>query len=75
VVSGEDRSTTHHLTRIRFAPFRRGAYNRGILTPEFAAEVADECQWLLQRLDDPELRSVKRKLQLIRTLWEQEVTP
>jgi DNA-directed RNA polymerase specialized sigma24 family protein len=68
-------------------------------SPEFAAEVADECQRLLQRLDDPELRSValwkmegytveemaaklgyaprsvKRKLQLIRTLWEQEVTP
>jgi DNA-directed RNA polymerase specialized sigma24 family protein len=27
-------------------------------SPDFAAEVADECRWLLERLDDPELRAV-----------------
>ena len=66
-------------------------------TPELAAEVAEEYERLLDRLGDPELRSiavwkmeghtveeiaarlncvgrsVKRKLQLIRTLWENEV--
>ena len=68
-------------------------------SPEFAAEVADECQRLLGRLADPELetaalmkmegytveeiagrlgcapRSVKRKLALIRTIWEKETAP
>jgi len=63
-------------------------------TPELAAEVADECRRLLQKLGDPELatvalrrmeghsveeiaeqlgyapRSIKRKLQLIRGIWE-----
>lgn len=67
--------------------------------PDFAAEVAEECQRLLQRLGDPELtsvalarmegytveeiaakigcapRSVKRKLRLIRTIWEKEMEP
>jgi DNA-directed RNA polymerase specialized sigma24 family protein len=65
------------------------------LTPEFAAQVTEECERLLRRLDD-DLRSVallrmegytvneiaarvgcvartvKRKLQLIRKLWEKE---
>jgi DNA-directed RNA polymerase specialized sigma24 family protein len=68
-------------------------------TPEFAAEVADECRRLLRRLDDAELetvalrrmegytveeiaaqlgyapRSIKRKLQMIREVWEKEVPP
>jgi DNA-directed RNA polymerase specialized sigma24 family protein len=67
-------------------------------TPEFAAEVADECRRLLDRLADPELRSialwkmegatdgeiaarlgyvlrtVQRRVQLIRRLWEKEGT-
>ena len=65
-------------------------------TPEFAAQVAEECQRLLDRLDSPELRSValrkvegytneeiaaqlgcglrtvERRLRLIRSTWEQE---
>jgi DNA-directed RNA polymerase specialized sigma24 family protein len=65
-------------------------------TPELAAQVAEECQRLLERLGDAELRavavakmegdtteqiaarlrrsprSVERKLQLIRSLWEKE---
>jgi DNA-directed RNA polymerase specialized sigma24 family protein len=65
-------------------------------TPEFAAEVADECQRLLRCLGDSELesvalwkmegytneeiarklgyvvRSVKRKLHIIRKIWEKE---
>jgi DNA-directed RNA polymerase specialized sigma24 family protein len=68
-------------------------------SPEFAAEVAEECRRLLQALGDRELetvalwrmegrgvdeiaarlgfapRSIKRKLQLIRSIWEKEVTP
>jgi DNA-directed RNA polymerase specialized sigma24 family protein len=68
-------------------------------SPEFAAEVAEECRRLLGRLADRELeavallrmegysveevavrlgcapRSVKRKLALIRTIWEKEVAP
>ncbi len=68
-------------------------------TPEFAAQIAEECQRLLRSLDDPELeavalarmegytveeiakqrgyaaRSIKRKLQLIRTIWEKELGP
>ncbi len=68
-------------------------------TPEFAAQVAEEFQRLLDGLDDEELekvalrkmegfsieeiaaqlgyapRSIKRKLQLIRSLWEKEVAP
>jgi DNA-directed RNA polymerase specialized sigma24 family protein len=68
-------------------------------SPEFAAEVAEECQRLLRRLGDKELeavallrmegypveevagrlgcapRSVKRKLALIRTIWEKETPP
>jgi DNA-directed RNA polymerase specialized sigma24 family protein len=68
-------------------------------TPEFAAQVAEECQRLLDRLSDDELRavalakmegdttaqiaaklgrsprSVERKLQLIRSLWEKEGQP
>jgi DNA-directed RNA polymerase specialized sigma24 family protein len=68
-------------------------------SPAFAAEVAEECQRLLQRLGDKELevvallrmegysveevctklgcapRSVKRKLALIRTIWEKEMAP
>jgi DNA-directed RNA polymerase specialized sigma24 family protein len=68
-------------------------------TPEFAAQVADECQRLLDLLGDVELRavalakmegdtteqiaaklrrsprSVERKLQLIRSLWEKERQP
>jgi DNA-directed RNA polymerase specialized sigma24 family protein len=67
--------------------------------PEFAAEVADECQRLLRKLADPALeaialrrmegftveeiavelgcapRTVTRKLQLIRGIWENEVSP
>ena len=67
-------------------------------TPEFAAQVAEECQRLLSRLGDAELRqiavwkmeaysnkeiaaklgcvvrTVERKLGLIRTLWSQDVT-
>jgi DNA-directed RNA polymerase specialized sigma24 family protein len=67
--------------------------------PAFAAQVAEECGRLLERLRDPQLesvalrrmegfsvdeiaarlgcapRSVKRKLQLIRTLWDGEDTP
>jgi DNA-directed RNA polymerase specialized sigma24 family protein len=67
-------------------------------TPEFAAEVADECRRLLDGLGDPELRSialwkmegatdeeiaarlgyvlrtVQRRVQLIRRLWEKEGT-
>jgi DNA-directed RNA polymerase specialized sigma24 family protein len=66
-------------------------------TPAFAAQVAEECQRLLDRLGDPSLRAVavakmdgyrndeiatqlgcglrtvERKLQVIRGLWEQEV--
>ena len=65
-------------------------------TPDLAAQVADQCQWLLKRLGDQELeqvalwrmegdsieeiaakagcapRSVKRKLQSIRVLWQHE---
>lgn len=65
-------------------------------SPEFAAQVADECRRLLDRLKQPELkalallkmeghdneeaaallgcalRTVERKLRLIRALWEQE---
>jgi DNA-directed RNA polymerase specialized sigma24 family protein len=65
-------------------------------SPEFAAEMAEECQRLLRRLEDRELqtvallrmegysvdevagrlgcapRSVKRKLALIRSVWEKE---
>jgi len=68
-------------------------------TPEFAAQVAEECQRLLDLLGDDELRavaqakmegdttgqiaarlgrsprSVERKLQLIRSLWEKEGRP
>jgi RNA polymerase sigma factor (sigma-70 family) len=68
-------------------------------SPEFAAEVAEDCQRLLDRLGDRELqavallrmegytveevaerlgcapRSVKRKLALIRTIWEKEMPP
>lgn len=69
------------------------------LDPEFAAQVAEECERLLSGLGDPELRSValwkmegwstdeiaaklgyaprsvKRKLRLIRNLWEKEREP
>jgi DNA-directed RNA polymerase specialized sigma24 family protein len=65
-------------------------------TPAFAAQVAEECRRLLERLDSPELRSVamlkvegygneeiaaqlgcglrtvERRLRLIRNIWEQE---
>ncbi len=65
-------------------------------TPAFAAQVAEECRRLLERLDTPELRSVallkvegysneeiaaqvgcglrtvERRLRLIRNIWEQE---
>jgi DNA-directed RNA polymerase specialized sigma24 family protein len=65
-------------------------------TPEFAAEVAEQCRLLLSKLDDEELRAialwkmegaaseqiaarlgkavrtVERRLRLIRTLWAQE---
>jgi DNA-directed RNA polymerase specialized sigma24 family protein len=65
-------------------------------TPAFAAQVADECRRLLERLDSPDLRqvallkvegysneeiadrldcglrTVERRLRLIRTTWEQE---
>ncbi len=65
-------------------------------TPDFAAQVAEECQCLLRRLGDRELeavallrmegytvkeiadrlgyapRSIKRKLRLIRNVWEME---
>jgi DNA-directed RNA polymerase specialized sigma24 family protein len=68
-------------------------------TPEFAAQVAEECQRLLDRLGDPQLRllalrkmegysndeiaaelgcglrTVERKLRLIRSLWAPECTP
>jgi DNA-directed RNA polymerase specialized sigma24 family protein len=68
-------------------------------TPEFAAQVADECRRLLVLLNDDDLekvavakmegysnaeiaqrlgcapRSVGRKLQVIRTLWEEEDLP
>ena len=68
-------------------------------SPEFAAEVVEECQRLLGRLGDRELeavallrmegytveevaeklgcapRSVKRKLALIRVVWEKETAP
>jgi DNA-directed RNA polymerase specialized sigma24 family protein len=68
-------------------------------SPEFAAQMADECRRLLGMLADPELqavalyrmegygveeiaaklgyapRSIKRKLQLIRSRWEKEVSP
>jgi DNA-directed RNA polymerase specialized sigma24 family protein len=68
-------------------------------SPEFAAEVAEECRRLLNELGDEELqsvalwkmegytneeiagklgyvvRSVKRKLHLIRQIWEQEIIP
>jgi RNA polymerase sigma factor (sigma-70 family) len=68
-------------------------------SPEFAAEVAEQCRLLLGRLGDRELeavallrmegysveevaerldcapRSVKRKLALIRTIWEKEMAP
>lgn len=66
-------------------------------SPAFAAEVAEQCQHLLQLLNDPELeavarermegysveeiagrlgfaaRSIKRKLQMIRGIWEKEL--
>ncbi len=65
-------------------------------TPAFAAQVAEECRRLLERLESPELRSVallkvegygneeiaaqlgcglrtvERRLRLIRSIWEQE---
>jgi len=65
-------------------------------TPAFAAQVAEECHRLLERLDSPELRdvalrkvegygneeiaaqlgcglrTVERRLRLIRSIWEQE---
>jgi DNA-directed RNA polymerase specialized sigma24 family protein len=65
-------------------------------TPAFAAQVAEECRRLLERLDSPELRdvalrkvegygneeiaaqlgcglrTVERRLRLIRSIWEQE---
>ena len=68
-------------------------------TPEFAAQVAEECQFLLHKLEDAELeavalarmegytveeigkqmgyaaRSIKRKLQMIRAIWEKELGP
>ena len=68
-------------------------------TPAFAAQVAEECRRLLERLDSPELRSValrkvegygneeiaarlgcglrtvERRLRLIRSIWEQEGAP
>ncbi|HEY7424792.1 MAG TPA: ECF-type sigma factor [Gemmataceae bacterium] len=68
-------------------------------SPEFAAQVAEECQRLLRQLNDCELeavalarmegytvaeiaerlgyapRSIKRKLQLIRAIWEKELEP
>jgi DNA-directed RNA polymerase specialized sigma24 family protein len=68
-------------------------------SPEFAAQVADECRRLLGRLGDAELRAialcrmegdtedeiaaklgcaprtVRRRLQLIRSIWEEEGTP
>jgi RNA polymerase sigma factor (sigma-70 family) len=68
-------------------------------TPEFAAQVAEECQRLLDSLGDPELRlialwkmegdtsaqiaaklrrvprTIERRLQLIRKIWEQEIMP
>jgi DNA-directed RNA polymerase specialized sigma24 family protein len=68
-------------------------------SPAFAAQVAEECQRLLDKLGDAELRAlallkmegytndeiarrlgraprtVKRRLQLIRRLWEQEKAP
>jgi DNA-directed RNA polymerase specialized sigma24 family protein len=68
-------------------------------SPEFAAEVAEECRRLLHALGDPELvavalarmegysvdevadriglapRSIKRKLRLIRAVWEKELAP
>jgi DNA-directed RNA polymerase specialized sigma24 family protein len=68
-------------------------------TPEFAAQVAEQCQHLLHRLGDAELeavalwkmegytneeiaaklgcvlRSVERKLRLIRCIWSQEIAP
>jgi DNA-directed RNA polymerase specialized sigma24 family protein len=68
-------------------------------SPEFAAEVAEDCRRLLDRLRDQELkavallrmegytveevaeklgcapRSIKRKLALIRTIWEKEMAP
>jgi DNA-directed RNA polymerase specialized sigma24 family protein len=66
-------------------------------TPEFAAQVAEQCQRMLDRLDKAELRSIalakmegytteeiaaqmrvaprtiERKLQVIRTLWEKDM--
>jgi DNA-directed RNA polymerase specialized sigma24 family protein len=68
-------------------------------TPEFAAQMSDECERLLRGLGDAELRSValwrmegytveeiaarlgcvarsvKRKLRLIRSIWEKELAP
>jgi RNA polymerase sigma factor (sigma-70 family) len=68
-------------------------------SPEFAVQVAEQCQRLLRSLDDRELeavalarmegysveeiaerlgyapRSIKRKLQLIRGIWEKELQP
>jgi DNA-directed RNA polymerase specialized sigma24 family protein len=68
-------------------------------TPEFAAQMREECERLLRGLGDEELksvalmrmegysveeiavrlgcvaRSVKRKLQLIRSIWEKELAP
>jgi DNA-directed RNA polymerase specialized sigma24 family protein len=68
-------------------------------TPEFAAQMSEECERLLRGLGDEELKSVallrmegysveevaarlgcvartvKRKLQLIRDIWEQELPP
>jgi DNA-directed RNA polymerase specialized sigma24 family protein len=68
-------------------------------TPAFAAQVAEECRRLLERLDSPELlavalhkvegysneeiaaqlgcgvRTVERRLRLIRSIWEQEGAP
>jgi DNA-directed RNA polymerase specialized sigma24 family protein len=68
-------------------------------SPQFAAEVADECRRLLTALGDPDLeavavwkmegyenaeiaiklgcapRTIERRLQLIRKLWEKEILP
>jgi DNA-directed RNA polymerase specialized sigma24 family protein len=68
-------------------------------TPAFAAQVAEECQRLLERLDSPDLRrvallkvegysneeiaaqldcglrTVERRLGLIRTMWKQDDAP
>jgi DNA-directed RNA polymerase specialized sigma24 family protein len=68
-------------------------------TPEFAAQIAEECQRLLDRLADAELRAIalakmegntneqiaatlrraprtiERRLQLIRKMWQEEIGP